>query len=480
LADGGQPITVGLGTQVAYGIGDCASGFEIAALNTLALFYYNQVLGLDAMLASLAVMLGVIVEVASDIPVGYFSDRLRTSWGRRHPFIYGAAVPFGCTFFALFSPPQTLNGLTLGAWMFTWMSLSRVVRSIYNVPHLALGAELSTDFHTRTRIAAVRTFFVSASAMAFFLTNKFIFHPTAQFPNAQLNPAYYPTIGLIFGSASIVLILASAVGTHHVIPMLPQESMAATPTTSRPHTFWRQVMRVTMFPPLARLLAALLLWVIALAVARAMDLYLATYFWRLPSSSVFYLPFVSFAALGAGTVIWPAVCRRLGKRTTFVAAAVGFALFSLIPCVAQVAGLFPKASTPLYLAAVIAVSFLAGLCCGAIYVVAPSTLADVVDEYESASGLRRAGILFGGLSVASKLGSGIGTSVAGAIVAWLALKRGMAPSAVPATTAAHLGLTAGLVIAVLALGAAAVGAGYSIDERRHATLRAALDGKTRT
>ena len=84
-------------TIYTYGIGGIGVGIKNNLLGTWALIYYNQVLGLDAYLVTIALAIALIFDAISDPLVGIWSDRVRTRWGRRHPFMYVAVVPF-CAF----------------------------------------------------------------------------------------------------------------------------------------------------------------------------------------------------------------------------------------------------------------------------------------------------------------------------------------------------------------------------------------------
>ena len=74
-----------LSTQLFYGFGSISVGIKNNLLGTYLLIYYNQVLGLDASVAAIAMSLALLVDAFSDPLVGVWSDRVRSRWGRRHP-----------------------------------------------------------------------------------------------------------------------------------------------------------------------------------------------------------------------------------------------------------------------------------------------------------------------------------------------------------------------------------------------------------
>ena len=87
-------------TKFFYGFGSLAYGIKDNAFNYFLLFVYVQVFGLAPNLAGLAILLMLVIDAISDPLIGYFSDKTQSKWGRRHPWMYGSAIP-GFLFFNL-------------------------------------------------------------------------------------------------------------------------------------------------------------------------------------------------------------------------------------------------------------------------------------------------------------------------------------------------------------------------------------------
>ena len=98
-------------TIYTYGVGAIGVGIKNNLLGTWILLYYNQVLGLDAYLVTIALAIALVFDAISDPLVGIWSDRLRSRWGRRHPFMYVAAIPFALSYYFILaiSPKQTYS-----------------------------------------------------------------------------------------------------------------------------------------------------------------------------------------------------------------------------------------------------------------------------------------------------------------------------------------------------------------------------------
>ena len=86
-------------TLFVYSIGTIPVGIKNSLLGSFLLVYFNQVLGLSAKLAASAMAIALIVDAISDPIVGAWSDRVKTRWGRRHPFIYLGILPFSIFYY---------------------------------------------------------------------------------------------------------------------------------------------------------------------------------------------------------------------------------------------------------------------------------------------------------------------------------------------------------------------------------------------
>ena len=120
--------------RLAFGVGQFPEGIKSAAFGFLLLFYYNQVLGLSGTLSGVAIFLALIVDAVSDPLVGNLSDMTRSRWGRRHPYMYAAAIPFALSFYFLFVPPDGLSEPGLFLWLAGFSILTRTFMTFYSVP----------------------------------------------------------------------------------------------------------------------------------------------------------------------------------------------------------------------------------------------------------------------------------------------------------------------------------------------------------
>ena len=135
-----------------YGSAAISYGVKNNAFSYLLLIYANQVLGLPGYLASIALAIAMLWDAISDLLLGHWSDKTSSALGRRHPFMLFSALPLTVSFYLMYNPPSGLTETMYFWWFLGTLALMRLGKTFYSVPHAALGAELTDDYHERTSI----------------------------------------------------------------------------------------------------------------------------------------------------------------------------------------------------------------------------------------------------------------------------------------------------------------------------------------
>lgn len=169
----------------------------------------------------MAALLALMVDAITDPMLGQLSDRFRSIWGRRHPFMLAGAITFDVATVALFSPPDGLSQMALFGWMLGGAISVCLMLTLFFVPHLFLCAELATDYHGRTSLIGYRVFFNYAGILLTSVIGFAVFFPqTEAFSNGMLNKARYPGFGVFCGLIGSVAMLLCVFGTRSTIPNL--------------------------------------------------------------------------------------------------------------------------------------------------------------------------------------------------------------------------------------------------------------------
>ncbi|KXK37047.1 MAG: MFS transporter [Candidatus Omnitrophica bacterium] len=152
-------VKVSLKDKVAWGVSSVSDQFVTNGIQTLALPIYNLSLGLDPRLLGWGLAIPRILDAVLDPAIGNFSDNARTRWGRRRPFVFVGAILLSVFFALMWMPPRGWNHNWLFAYFLMTSMLCYFGYAVFVIPRGAMGIELSSDYHERTGIFAMNSFF---------------------------------------------------------------------------------------------------------------------------------------------------------------------------------------------------------------------------------------------------------------------------------------------------------------------------------
>lgn len=403
----------GLWTKTVYGFGSVAFGTKDAGFNTFLLIYYNQVLGVRASLVSLAAAIALVVDALFDPLVGEISDNWRSRLGRRHPFMYGAALPVALSYFFLWNPPH-LQAEQLFFYLLALAILVRVFVAIYEVPSTALAPELSPDYNQRTTLLAFRWLFGAFGAgVTLAITLTLLMRPTPSQPSGILNADGYYAYGLMAAGVMLVSILTSAAGTHGRIRYLRQLPPRKRPTLS---ALAREVITSVSNGSFVAVTISAIFGGIALGIVFSLGTYINTYFWKFTAKQLAAIALAAALATLLAVVLAPAITRTFDKKRGYIVTAIGSLIVNNITITLKLFGLLPVADTNLLLA-IIFVSTTVGVAlaiCSAILV--GSMITDVVEDSELKTGRRSEGLFSAAISFVQKSTSGFGVLLSGLLI----------------------------------------------------------------
>jgi GPH family glycoside/pentoside/hexuronide:cation symporter len=451
--------------KLFYGLGSIAFGVKDNGFQVLLLIYYNQVLGLDARLAGLAIMIALVVDAVVDPSVGYLSDRLQSRLGRRHPFMYAAAVPVSLSYLLLFSPPSGLTQGPLFAYLLGVAVFVRICISFYEIPSSALVAELTTAYDERTSFLAFRYFFgwVSGLSMSILAFSVFL-QPDAQHPIGFFNPAGYQRYGEVAAAVMFVSIMISSIGTQSAVLRF-EHSVAA--STRRPRGMFREILDTVGTPSaLAALLAGILL-LLATALTFGLNTYFNIYAWQFNPRQISILTSSLFLSATFSLLLAPWIARRFDKRGAALRVTALLLLMLPAPLTLSALGLIPH--DPAY---TLPGLFIYGAILTTLLIIVPtllaSMLADVVEEIELRTGRRDEGVVFAMNTFVQKCATGLGVFGSSAILAFARFPDHAVAGAVAPEIIQRLSLTYSGAVLLLYVGSAVCIGFYRITRAQHA------------
>jgi GPH family glycoside/pentoside/hexuronide:cation symporter len=443
-----------------YGLGEWGIASASTARSVFWFVFLTNVVGLDAGMAGFIVLIGRVWDSINDPLIGTLSDRMRTRWGRRRPFLLFGALPFGMAFFLMFYVPPLADPGALILYYSGVYLLYDTLYTVVTVPYLSLLPELTEDYDERSRLVgwrvAVATLASLFAAGTFKLFAENLFAVWLGGGSAAIRQGYALTAAL-WG----VLIALPLLLIFHVI----REPERAAITT--PLRFWQTFRQVFSNRPFR--LAALLNLIsfttsdiILVVIVR----YLIDYL-RVPTGFDNLLLALTLGAsfLATPLVVW--LMQRFDKRTAYI---ISMAFLTVVLLIATQA-------TPGVLRPMIVGALLAGVGFSAMNIVPWAIVADVVEADELESGERREGLYIGYLVFLRKLASAVAIFVVGQTLSASGYISSTTGSAYIAQPPAALNVMRFLITVVPAVAlslAILIAWRFPLDRRRYEAIRRQL------
>lgn len=192
-------------SKVIYGLGGFVNNILAAAIGGM-IIVLNLGLGMNPALVGLLGALPRLTDAITDPLMGFISDRTRSRWGRRRPYIFVGAIMAGLIFMLLWQLPA---GRSESFYFWTFLGGSMVFFLAYTVfatPWVALGYELTPDYNERTRVMGVQNFI---SQLAYVVSPWFLwFMQLAWFDN------------LLHGASVLAVLVGAAAMIVGVLPAI--------------------------------------------------------------------------------------------------------------------------------------------------------------------------------------------------------------------------------------------------------------------
>ncbi len=458
-----EDARVPLWTKLAYGVGSVAYGVKDNGFAYLLLIFYNQVMHLPAQWVGAGIMLALLVDAVTDPIVGYASDNLHSRWGRRHPFMYAAALPVAASYFVLWNPPSGLTPEQLFAYFLVVAILVRVFITFYEIPSTALVPELTEDYDERTSMLGFRYFFGWWGGLGMAVLAFFVFLPESEGGvRYQAGYGHYATLASL---VMVVAIVASAAGTHHRIPglRLPPDREGFDWRTSAGEL--RETLSNRSF---LVLFVSALFTAMAAGVSTSLNIYFNTFFWEFDTSQIGALTLPLFASAALALALAPRLSLRFGKKNAAIGVAAAAFVGAPLPIGLRLMEVFPANGTAALFYTMLTFNAVEVTLIVTASILISAMVADIVEDSELATGRRSEGVFFAARSFAQKAVHGIGTFMATVILTIVDFPTDAKPGELSPEVVYDLGLVYVPVLMVLYICALLLLTGYRISRETHA------------
>ncbi len=428
-----------LWTKFAYGFGAVAFGVKNNGFDYFVLIFYSQVIGIDARLVGLAITMALIVDAVLDLALGYWSDNLHSRWGRRHPFMYIAAIPVAATYFLLWNPPAGWSEQALFLYLLGLAVTVRVFIAVYEVPSSAMAAELSMDYDQRNSLLSWRYYFGWTGGNAMSVMNFMVIFPyfmTAAIENGQFNRDAYEVYGVVASALMLLAILVSAVGTHSRIAHMPP---APPKRTIKLETILKEISETLANRSFAAIFGAGMLFGVGTGMYASLAFYFSAYFFGFTPQQIGWITMSVFLSAIIGSALAPFVTRTIGKkRGAILMGLIGYCGGPLIITLRLFDVLPPNGHPFVFWFYLIATTFdVALIIC--YQTLSASMLADLVEQAELKTGRRSEGLFFAAATFIRKSVQGFGVIAAGLVLTAAQFPKGASPAQVPEEALYRLG-----------------------------------------
>ena len=448
---------VPLGTTIAYGLPGVGAGYMYLLMSPYVMKFSTDVLLIAPAVMGVIFSVSRIWDAVSDPIAGYLSDRTTFKFGRRRTWMLLSFIPISFGFLAVFSPPESMQGSSLDLWMMIAILSFYSAITLFNVPHMALGAELSEDYHERTRLFGVRHIgFTLGSILSLVSMSLLISEENS--PTGDVRE--------LAGNLAFFAVAAMSLMIFFSVSRLKENPEFQNRVNKNPFKAFRDV----WVNPHARILIIVLfIENLGGAVIGVLTLYVTQYIVEAPA----WAPLIIFAYMlpsALSVPLWIPLSRRFGKIRLWVFSlaltGISFGGIFIIP--------FLDSVTDRLIVMFIGAA-LGGMASGCGGAIGPSVKGDVIDYDEYLTGERKEGSYFAALNFVFKSATGIMLLVTGFVLQF----SGFIPNQ-PQTMEVKIALISlyGLVPLVFySLGAYLLYKKFKFGEKEHAAIKQQIQAR---
>ncbi len=373
----------------AFGAPAIGAGYMYLLLSLYVMKFATDVLLIAPAVMGLTFSASRIWDAVSDPLAGYLSDRTRSRLGRRRSWILGSLIPVGASFIMVFSPPTGLEGGALIAWMAVAVIGFYSAMTIFLVPHMSLGAEITDEYHERTRLFGMRHAFYTVGSILALVSMQLLINAEMQ-GEAEVRAVAQWQSWIAAGIMAALIIF--------LVMRLKEREDYQGRATSGPF----QALKDVLENPHARTLY--LVWFIenvGSSAIGALTLYVTAYIVGAPQ----WAPLVILCYMIPSTIgvpAWLAFSRRIGKIRAWQIAMVGTGL-----SFGAMVMLLLLESVDARLAWIMIMAVFAGFSAAGGGSIGPSVQSDVIDYDELRTGQRKEGSYYAAWNFVAKGALGV-------------------------------------------------------------------------
>ena len=439
----------------AYGAPGVGAGYMYLLIGLYIMKFSTDVLLIAPAVMGTIFGISRVWDAISDPLVGYMSDRTRHSLGRRRLWLLLSIVPISGTFIMVFSPPASLHGTDLIAWMAVGVIGFYSAATIFIVPHMSLGAELTPNYHERSRLYGLRHAAFTIGSILALVSMQLLINAERVSEAAVRQTAFELSALAALVTAGLIL---------YAVVKLRERPDYQGRVNASPFGAFKDVWRNHH----ARLvLAVSFIENIGSAVIGILTLYVAQYVVGRPElAALIILSYMIPSTLSVP--LWIPLSRRFGKIRLW--------MFSMMLTGVSFGGMFslPWLEPEIRLVVIFGLAVFAGLAAGCGGTIAPSVQSDIIDYDEYMTGERKEGSYFAAFNFVHKSATGVMILITGYVLQF----SGFVPNQLQTMNVqVSMVFLYGLLPLICYCIGAALFSRFTLDEATHQQMRDEMDAR---
>lgn len=384
---------LGLRTKLGFGVCDLGGNLFFTAMGFWSLNYLTDTVAIPAAAAGAAVMIGKLWDAVTDPMMGFISDRTRSRWGRRRPYLLFGAIPLFLSMWFFFTNPHLGSVALRTIWAALALCFLNTAYTVVNIPYNSLTPELTQDYHERSSLNGFRFGFAVIGTI---LGAGAVLPLVGAFPTRDRG---FSAVGFILGLVMMTTALITFLSVRE-----PDHSAEAKPTEG----FFPTFLAVFRNKPYVIILLTYALNLTALNFVQGILVYYFKYLYRNEALTTLAMVILLVTAMVCIPVS-VLVSKRIGKKRTYQ-----FSLLVLATACLVIFFLGHVLGSSFFLAMMV----FAGVGIGFGYVAPWAMVPDAIEYDAVRTGNRKEGAFYGMWTFTSKVGASLSIFLMGLILGW--------------------------------------------------------------